>query len=1013
MSSSRFLAGTARRRLPAAAAVGSLLLSLTVAAVVSPLSGTARADATGLSVTKAVVDFDGQATGGTVTVDQTTDLRDQVLHVTWDGLHPSLDKDSYEAVDQLTEPYVFDDAGEPLDASSKYAGKDPTTALRTVAVLQCWGSDPTRDNCLTLTRPNSVGVGNYWVNPADYYEWVKAHPDLDPNVFFPAEGAIWDGRESPAEVARLGLDPRTTGLAQPANFPFTTRSNRVYPNGDVPDISGYGDSASDNRRNGVTGADGKGSVDIEVYTKESAPSLGCDAAHACSLVVVPLDLMTRVWSPQPEAAQYFKDNPAHEVELGPGTFLGYPSAEVSSGLTSMEPTRYFSASNWARRIVFPLGFVDDGGACPLGGEQVQSAGNEQTAEVITAWQRPLCNGKGAGEGQLALSLNHSVQSDTQAAGSFARGSTDLAVVRNAALDKATKRAPELAPLAASGVTFVWTDERVPWDTTVNLTPRLMAKLLTESYGGADWDPNTPTAAGSLEQDQDYLQFNPAATDTSNIPLTSTASPLLVFGESSAIGELWEWILADPDAAAWVNGAADEWGMTINSTWRGYEGGQEFEHRDPAVCPAATVVDFAGCGLSGGPTFVSAAIFAEAMKAVVPRAQVSKVVGTQDVAARRVARGTQTAASFFDRLSLQDVTPEVFGWKTRDPDPVGVRSELAFSNSATAARYRLRTVALQNSSGKFVQPTVTALVHAVNAAVQDPDTGAWSVPVTVADPLAYPVTDISHAEVATSGMTTTAAAKIATVLDWAAGKGQLLGPEAGSLPKGYVPLPAKMQQQTRRIAADVRAQAGALTLQAISGVTPSPTPSATPTVRASATPTPTKSASPTPTSSTSKAATPSAAPTAASTQPTPSKAAPTPTPKTVSESPSPSPSSTRKATPTPSPSSSRRGGVGGGSGNQGTGATGAGARPTTGSAATLSPSAGASSSGSSEPAVNPSAAGIAEVQTVAAQAETAGPMRFALMLVLLLGLAGAVASQVVAFRANGKSLPSLPWRRKTK
>ena len=1008
MSSSRFLVGTARRRLPAAAAVGSLLLSLSVAAVVSPLSGTARAEATVRSVTKAVVDFDGQATGGTVSVDKTADLRDQVLHVTWAGLHPSLNKDVYEGKNQLTDPWVFDQAGEPLDTSPLSEGKDPATALRTVAVLQCWGANPKRDNCLTLTRPTGVASGFFWANPVPYELWVAANPGVDPERY-PESASVWDGRESQAEVDRLGLDPRRSNRSQTLNFPFTSRSGRVYPNGDAPDISGYGDLATDNRRNGITGPDGAGSVDIEVYTKESAPSLGCDAAHACSLVVVPLDLMTRVWGPQPEATQYFKDNPALD---------GIGSAENSFGLLSMEPSRYFSASNWARRIVFPLGFVDDGGACPLGGEQVQSAGNEQTVEVITAWQRPLCSGKDAGAGQLALSLNHSVQSDVQAAGAFARGSTDLAVVHSASLDGAARRGPELAPIAASGVAFVWNDARVPSDTQVNLTPRLVAKLLTQSYGSASWDPNTPTAAGNVATDPDFLHSNPAILDEvtglAQTPLESIESPILVSHESSAIRQLWDWVLADPDAAAWVNGAQDPWGMTINSTWRGYDGSDKFELRDSAICTAEADPEGGGaCGLTLSDLSFQAE-FKKVYKDIPVHILTSKVVEDQDGAARRVLRGSETQTPVFGTTSPDFSTPITYGWKKRDPNPQGYQRELAFSNSATASRYRLRTVALQNSSGKFVQPDVTGLVHAMNAAVQDPKTGAWSVPVTVADPLAYPVTDISHAEVATTGMESTVAAKVATVLDWASGRGQLLGPEAGSLPPGYVPLPAKMQDQTKRIADDVRAQVGALTLQAISGVTPSPTPSATPTVTASATPTPTKSASPTPSASSSRSATPSAAPTSASTQPTPSKVAPTPTPKTVSESPSPSPSSTRKATPSPSPSSSRRAAGGGGSGSHGTGvSSGSGARPSSGSAASLAPSASAASSGSSEPAVNPSAAGIAEVQTVAAQAETAGPMRFALMLVLLLGLAGAVASQVVAFRANGKSLPSLPWRRKTK
>ncbi len=993
-------------------AVLSLSLSLAVGVALGPLSRTAHADAApAASVTKAVVDFDGNSTGGTVTVDKTTDLRDQVVHVSWTGLHPSLSGDYMYADDQ---PRVLDDAGEPLAPDGAYTAREPASSLRTVAVLQCWGANPNRDQCLTYASPNSVQGPQFWTNdPGDYVQWAVDHPGLDPNVYYVTGAAMWDGRETAADVAGYGLDPRATGRNQPTAFPFMTRSGKVYPNGNPPDISEGGNS-SDNHRNGLTASDGTGSTDIELYTKESAPSLGCDAAHECSLVVVPLDLMTRTWGPDPEAQAYFDANPADMLTYG---------------ISSMRPSMYFTASNWARRIVFPLGFLDEGAACPLGGAQVQSAGNEQSAEAITSWQRPLCNGS------VPVSLSHSVQSDSQAVASFARGATDMAVVHAASLDSATKRAPELAPIAASGIGFAWLDDQAPTGQTLKLTPRVMAKLLTESYS-THVDPNTPTAAGTLGQDPDYLRTNPPVVlpdgSTASPLLNVRADPVLVANGGDAIRELWDWVLADADAAAWVNGAPDPWGMTINATWRGYRGSDRFEHRDSWVCATSEICQQSSLGSPPGDLD---AYYAEAVKTAMPHQLLAKTVGSSDTGTVRLIRGLQSGTSQFGSTSPFGVTPVTYGWITEPFRTVGLRMDMVFAASATSSRYRVQMAALQNAAGNFVQPDVTGLAHAVKAAVQDPKTGAWSVPVTVADPLAYPVTDISHAEVATTGMAPEVAAKVAAVLDHAAGPGQLLGPEAGALPQGYVPLPTVMQDQTEKIANDVRAQAGPLTLQTLTGTVPTPTPTSTPTLTSTPTPTSTPTltnvtpvAKPAPTvslnASQSRAALPESPPVVPVNHVPQATATPTVTP-TVSRSPSPSPSTSAKAGPTPSSSPTKeptaannsdgsRKTVGHGSGGSG---GGGGVVPPV-----VPPSSAAhigASSASPEPASSTApdlapagAVPVAQVQTVATQSEAAGPMKWALLTVLLLGFAAAAASQVLAFRSSRRSLPSLLRRAKT-
>ena len=76
-----------------------------------------------------------------------------------------------------------------------------------------------------------------------------------------------------------------------------------------------------------------------------------------------------------------------------------------------------------------------------------------------------------------------------------------------------------------------------------------------------------------------------------------------------------------------------------------------------------------------------------------------------------------------------------------------------------------------------------------------------------NPAAYPLTMVIYAMVPTSGTSHAKAASIAHFLDFAAGAGQTPGVQPGQLPAGYLPLPATLRAQTRKIAVEVADQTG--------------------------------------------------------------------------------------------------------------------------------------------------------------------------------------------------------------
>jgi hypothetical protein len=110
-------------------------------------------------------------------------------------------------------------------------------------------------------------------------------------------------------------------------------------------------------------------------------------------------------------------------------------------------------------------------------------------------------------------------------------------------------------------------------TPVKLTPRLMAKALTQSYKkdlsdfdnnhpGPAWAKNNPT---TILTDPEFEKLNP------NVP-TSTKSgsplaPLLTEDHSAVNQQVWAWIQSDKVARDWLAGKPDENGMVVNPNYK--------------------------------------------------------------------------------------------------------------------------------------------------------------------------------------------------------------------------------------------------------------------------------------------------------------------------------------------------------------------------------------------------------------------------------------------------------------
>ena len=327
---------------------------------------------------------------------------------------------------------------------------------------------------------------------------------------------------------------------------------------------------------------------------------------------------------------------------------------------------------------------------------------------------------------------------------------------------------------------------------INLTQRLVAKLITQSYqaGAPAFDPAVSKNPSGLATDPDFLAVNPGLKG-----LTSSLGDVLMpFGSSDLIKELWTWVSADPDAKAFLDGTPDPWGMVVNPAYKGITDAgaiNDFPKND-SYCTTANLVpgQTPPCTLDARP-------YADDMH----------------VAARSAARGDSLAKT------LWDVTAIPPGYKKQPTQLTGVRHVMAFTDAATAVRYSLPVAHLRNASGSFVSPTTDALSAGVAAMTPTAVAGVLAPNPTTSSATAYPLTAITYAATVPAVLTGDTRTAFAAFLKYAATTGQQLGLDAGQLPYGYLPLTDAMSWQTLQLATELFAPAPA---------TSTPAPSVTPT-----------------------------------------------------------------------------------------------------------------------------------------------------------------------------------------
>ncbi|MEV6977610.1 hypothetical protein [Kitasatospora sp. NPDC093806] len=665
---------------------------------------------------------------GKVTVSETANLTNQVVHVSWEGFTPTVDP-----------------AGKPV----KYVKLDSNTRkeLYAVRVYQCRGKNPTVFDCYGSTH-----YGN--------------------------------------DAAKGFLQPQPAAGTRTPEFPF---------NGGVR----------------VTGPDGRGEADIELWTSQESQTLGCDATHDCSLVVEANyggDALG--WSTEDgsiNCQDHSLDNPSIS-----GYFAMASEATFNMGAAADDTWNPGEACAWANRVVVPLSFAPTAGECASTTIDLDVAGLAMANRALQQWRAGFCQGAAP----LGVSYIPST-GEPQARAAFRnKRGPDLALTALPDTEPAT-RPHVYVPLATSSVSVVYVVDDTANSKQIkrlNLTPRLLAKMLTQSYTLAPGQPIDSVAGNPtcIFEDPDFLAVNQLDATSGERWPTCTASgspadsaPIVLSGTTDLIYQLTSWITADPEAARFLQGSSDPWGMHLNSfylrpAFQGY--------------PVDTiqVQDYSGPGHW-------------------KQFEINPLNGGLAAVARNVLQNKSTC-----QLPVVDADGKHAACPAVDP---GRRGMFAIMDSGQAKAYSFPEAALRNPAGQFVAPTLDSLQAAVDTMQTDPATATQRLPYGsvgsefARSAKAYPLTVVQYAMAPTGGLSEERAKAASEFLRRVTdrGEGQRYGVEPGHLAVGFLGLTPAQLDQAQDAVKHVAAQDGKYPGNQNP---PAPEPTPTPTPESTPTPAPT-------------------------------------------------------------------------------------------------------------------------------------------------------------------------------
>jgi hypothetical protein len=455
-----------------------------------------------------------------VTVSQTRDLAKQGITISWTG------------------------GATPSSRPSSTGGSN------FLQIFQCWGEDPENPGQPDRTTCQYGGFGG---DAATRDNFVDEENVLIEDEAFTVPGAGYFNPPYTSIPFKSATGKTISSIITDENG-----SKRQDETVDVNSNEFFTQFTTNEIKWAGSGDDGTGAVKFEVQTQVESPGLGCGkplfegntvtGAQSCWLVVLPR-----------------------------GTADNGEDFITKSGLFW---------DSWQHHIAVKLDFRPIGVRCQIGAAEKQIAGSEMISQAIAMWQPELClqpNG-------AAFVVRTGDESDAVFDASTTTPSALAITSRAMAADGSDPNV--YAPVAISGLTLAFNidrrarpDNTVPAEVTalnytpftkMNLTPRLVAKLLTASYisalpSGADLSYMDYFGSGdpgpnplNLTKDPDFLAVNDDEWQYMDINSAAVADALVPSGRSDMAYQMWNYVLSDPEAVAFLNGTPDPGtGMKVN------------------------------------------------------------------------------------------------------------------------------------------------------------------------------------------------------------------------------------------------------------------------------------------------------------------------------------------------------------------------------------------------------------------------------------------------------------------
>ena len=794
-------------------------------------------------------------------VTTTTNLRDrQGVDITWSGARPT--------AGNLPDPH----AG--AAAQQEYP----------MVLLQCRGVDSTAVPLAQRISPETCWTGT----PFERYtaSYSPAFPAWRVDRYATAAARTHNpGTPSPRPPQCFSEPPTERWL------PFVGADGHVFAGGPIgcdgipPEASKLDSTTAlpSNTTYAVTGLDGSGFARFDIRDNINNGSLGCSSTVPCSIVAIPImGISCDVAAAGLPAADQPVGTDATDASaecLKTGHFKpGLPiPAAVGDNDHAVSGELWWSASNWRNRITVPITMAPSFTACGASASGASSAdiyGSEVIVQATSSWIPRFCLDP------KATAIKHVQTGEPQARnllGTAGIGAAFTSQANEGGYDRPVVH----TPIAVTGFAITYSIDDAKGDRydKLKLTPRLLAKLLTQSYPAIPAIKNDYTALSGnpydMSLDPEFIALNPGIKQ--GVAAGISASTIYsISSDSDVIYALTAYINADPEARAWLDGAADPWGMVVNPNYRKMVMPtnswpqadtfipQKFVDANVNSCYTAAPVPFLPLIASPTSRLVNIALAMQYSLAPSQIVCVQPFPGS-DVGQKLTGLGRQSG---------------------------GYRFLVGIASLGDAARLGLDQAALQtnvtagsgskftDAAGRaFVTPTLASLRAAADLFTTKTSPVDWQLPYAdlASDPKgagAYPGTMLVYADVPTIGLNANDAKGYSAFLSFVSGAGQQSGQALGQLPAGFLPMTkanglGALADYTARAAVAVAAQKGVVPPLVAAAPTPTPTPSpapstpnpsAVPTTGGGgggptpvATPTPSVSASPSPSASTSTVA----------------------------------------------------------------------------------------------------------------------------------------------------------------